>query len=127
MTDAFDLDAARAARAEMRGDPPCFLFGGQKFLLPVELPAEFSYLLLADPKEAFRFLLADQFDDFWAARPSKRDIVELVAWIGETAGATLGESSGSGGSSGNGSGPSRPTSSATTRKTSAKSASGAGR
>lgn len=122
--EALDLDAARAARAEVRGDdPPVFLLGGQKFTLPAELPAEFAYLL-DDPKEAMRFLLADQFDDFWGHRPSKADIFEVVAWIGRTAGLTAGESSASGGSSPNGSGPSRLTSPATTRPTSAKRASG---
>lgn len=111
----------------MQGDPPCFLFGGQKFTLPVEMPAEFAYLVVDDAKEALRFLLADQFDDFWAARPSKRDIIELVAWAGKVSGLSLGESPASGSTSGNGSGRSRPTSPATTRKTSAKPASGAGR
>ena len=121
--EAFDLDAARAARAEMRGDPPCFLFGGQKFTLPVECPAEFAYML-DDSKEALRFLLGDQFDEFWAHRPSKEDILELVRCVGKTAGMTVGESSASGGSSPKGSSPSRPTSPATTRRTSAKRASG---
>lgn len=124
--DAFDLDAARAARAELRGDPPVFLFGGQKFTVPVELPIEFAYLL-DDPKEAMRFLLQDQFEDFMAQRPSKDDIFELVTWVGKTAGLSVGESSASGGSSPTASSPSRPTSPATTRPTSAKRASGRSR
>lgn len=124
--EAFDLDAARAARAELRGDPPCFLFGGQKFTVPAEIPAEFAYLL-DDPKEALRFLLQDQFDDFWAHRPSKEDLVALVAWIAGGAGMTPGESMASAGSSPNGSGRSRPTSPATTAKTSARRSSGRSR
>lgn len=120
--EVFDLDAARAARAEMRGDPPCFVFGGQKFTLPAELPAEFAYLL-DDLKEAMRFLLQDQFDDFWSHRPSKQDIIDLAVWAGKNAGLSVGESSASGGSSPNGSSPSRPTSPATTRSTSARRAS----
>lgn len=124
MVEAFDLDAAKAARAEVRGDPPCFLFGGQKFVLPVELPAEFSYLL-DDGKEALRFLLGDQFDDFWAHHPSRQDILELVAWVSKPL--SPGESSASAGSSPNGSSRSRPTSPATTRSTSAKRSSGSPR
>lgn len=121
--EAFDLDAARAARAEMRGDPPCFVFGGQKFVLPVELPVEFSYLL-RDAKEAIQFLLGDDFDDFWSHRPSKQDILDLVAWVGNAYGTSSGESSASDGSSQNGSSRSRRTSPATTKSTSAKRASG---
>ena len=98
---------------------------GEKFLMPVELPAEFAYLL-DDPKEAMRFLLEDQFDAFWKHRPSKQDIVDLIGWIAKTAGLAVGESSASGGSSPKGSSPSRPTSPATTRPTSAKRASGRG-
>jgi hypothetical protein len=124
--EAFDLDAARAARAEAKGETPMFVFGGQKFTLPPEMPAEFAYLL-DDAKEAFRFLLADDFDDFWSHRPSKEDLVELVAVLGKAYGTSLPESAASGGSSPNGGTPSRPTSPATTRSTSRKPASGRGR
>jgi hypothetical protein len=119
MVDPFDLDAARTARLEARGEPRLFLFGGQKFELPAELPAEFAYLL-DDAKEALRFLLGGDFDDFWALRPSGEDLVELVAWLTKTYGAALGESMVSGNSSKPGGGPSRPTSLATTRSTSAR-------
>jgi hypothetical protein len=119
MLDPFDLDAARAARLEARSELRLFLFGGQKFELPPELPAEFAYLL-DDAKEALRFLLDGQFDDFWAQRPSAEDLIDLVAWITKTYGAALGESTASGSSSTPGGGPSRPTSPATTRSTSAK-------
>jgi hypothetical protein len=119
LDEPFDLDAARAARLEARGEPRLFLFGGQKFELPPELPAEFAYLL-DDAKEALRFLLDGQFDDFWAQRPSAQDLIDLVAWITKTYRAALGESTASGSSSTPGGGPSRPTSPATTRSTSAK-------
>lgn len=123
MVDPFDLDAAKAARLEARGEPRWFIFGGQKFELPPELPAEFAYLL-DDAKEALRFLLAEQFDDFWSHRPSAQDLVDLVAWISKTYRADPGESSASGPSSNNGGTRSRPTSRATTRSTSVKRASG---
>ncbi len=126
MVDPFDLDAARTARLEARGEPRLFLFGGQKFELPAELPAEFAYLL-DDAKEALRFLLVDDFEDFWAQRPSKEDLIDLVAWISKAYGSDPGESTASGSSSKPGGPPSRPTSPVTTRSTSAKRASGRGR
>jgi hypothetical protein len=126
MVDPFDLDAAKAARLEARGEPRLFLFGGQKFELPPELPAEFAYLL-DDAKEALQYLLGDQFDDFWAQRPSAQDLIDLVGWISKTYGSDPGESTASGSSSAAGGRRSRPTSRATTRSTSAKRASGRGR
>lgn len=122
MPAVFDLDVARAARAEAKGEQPTFIVGGQKFELPSELPAEFAYLL-HDAKEAMRYLLADDFDDFWAHRPSKEDIVTLVAWIATAYGTSPGESPASDSSSPNGSSRSRPTSPATTKPTSDKPAS----
>lgn len=119
MVDPFDLDAARAARLEARGEPRWFIFGGDKFELPPELPAEFAYLL-DDPKEALRFLLANDFERFWSLRPSGQDLVALVGWLTKAYGAGPGESSASGSSSAPGGPPSRPTSPATTRSTSAK-------
>lgn len=124
--ETFDLDAARAARAEAKGDTPIFIFGGQKFVLPAELPVEFAYLL-DDTKEAMRFLLGDDFDDFWVHRPSRQDLRDLIAWVSKTYGTTPGESLASDGSSPTGGRPSRPTSPASTRSTSAKPASGRGR
>lgn len=119
----FDLDAARAARTEAQREPKVFLFGGRKFELPVELPAEFSYILTDDTKEAFRFLLADDFDDFWGLRPSGDDLQALLAWLVGAYGASVGESSASGGPSDSSSGRSRPTSPPTTSSISAKRAS----
>jgi hypothetical protein len=125
MVEPFDLDVARAARLEARGEPRWFIFGGDKFEIPPELPAEFAYLL-DDPKEALRFLLVDDFDRFWKLRPSGQDLIALVGWLTKTYGAP-GESSASAGSSATGGRRSRPTSPATTKSTSAKRASGRSR
>lgn len=35
-----DLDAARRARAEERGDPPVVVVGGKEYPLPAEMPAD---------------------------------------------------------------------------------------
>lgn len=126
--EPFDLDAARAARLEAQGERPLFLFGGQKFELPAELPAEFAYLLdTADAKETIRYLLGDQFDEFWAHRPSKEDLIELVAWVTKRYGSSLGESQASAEPSTNGGSRSRPTSRGTTAKTSGRPALGRSR
>lgn len=122
LDEPFDLDAARAARLEARGVPRWFIFGGDKFELPAELPAEFAYLL-DDPKEAMRFLLANDFERFWGLRPSGQDLVALVGWLTKAYGSGSGESPASGTPSGGGGRPSRPTSPATTKSTSAKRAS----
>jgi len=117
MGEPFDLDAVRAARQEALGEPPMFIFGGQKFVCPVELPAEFVYLV-HDGKAAMRCLLGADFDDFWAHQPSKGDLNDLVAWLTGRYGLNPGESKASGGSSPTTGGHSRPTSSATTSSTS---------
>lgn len=35
-----DLDAARKARLEKKGEPPVVLFNGKSYVLPLELPAD---------------------------------------------------------------------------------------
>ncbi|MQB01860.1 MAG: hypothetical protein GEU78_16535, partial [Actinobacteria bacterium] len=37
MAETFDLDAARAARREAKGNPPSITFGGETFVLPLEI------------------------------------------------------------------------------------------
>jgi len=122
MAEPFDLDAVGAARREAAGDAPMFIFGGQKFVLPVELPAEFAYLL-RDYKAAMRFILGDDFDDFWAHGPTKADLDSLVRWVMGRYGMQLGESTASDGSSPTSGTGSRPTSPATTSSISDTSAS----
>lgn len=110
-----NLDAARAARAEVAGEPPVIVFGGERFTLPRELPADFALRAAAgDLQDALSALFDD--DDatrerFWALKPSLNDVLALVEGIGGLYGFDgLGESSASGDSSATTSSPSRPTS-----------------
>lgn len=112
-----DLDAARAAREEARGEYPVVTFGGRDYKLTPELYVdaanawkdnqadEFVRLVLADPSEA---------DDFLANRVSWADLNEVITAF--TAG-DPGESSASSRSSKPGGRRSRPTSSASTNAT----------
>lgn len=76
MSATFDLDAARQARREAKGEAPVVRFGGGEFVLTPELPFAFSELwtarryseaietLFDDPADAKRFLdLRPTFDD----------------------------------------------------------------
>lgn len=121
-----DLDAARAARAEQHREPRTVTFGGETFELPVELPAEYGWLLIDnDTKGALRLLFGDRFDDFWGHAPTREDLNELVTSIPKIYGfGELGESRASSGSSPNGSSRSRPNSLPATESTSAKRSSG---
>lgn len=117
-----DLDAARAARAEVRGDPPSITLGGQTFTLPAELPMRYIWTLIdGDEMGALKLLFNGQLDKFLAAEPSKEDILALMAGVPKLYGVgTSGESPASAGSSSNGSNRSRPTSPASTKSTSAR-------
>jgi hypothetical protein len=117
-----DLDAARAARAEARGEPPTVTLGGETFTLPVEIPMRYIWALVeGDDMDALKVLFNGQLDRFLATEPSGQDIVALVAGVPKLYGmASQGESPASAGSSSNGSSRSRPTSPATTKSTSAK-------
>lgn len=123
LTMRIDLDAARRARAEARQDTHEFVFDGETFGLPAEMPLEFAYLLEDDVKDALRCLLGEQFDKFWACGPTKDDFRELASHFREVYGFGRPESSASKASSNNGGTPSRPTSRGTTKQTSAKRAS----
>ena len=117
-----DLDAARAARAEVRGEAPTITIGGETFTLPPELPMRYVWTLVdGEDMDSLKVLFDGQLDRFLATDPTREDILALVAGIPELYGlASEGESPASDGSSGNGSGHSRPTSAASTRSTSAK-------
>jgi hypothetical protein len=116
-----DLDAARAARAEVAGESHEVLFKKTTFELPVECPADFAfYLVEGKPREALRSLLGDRFDAFWALGPSIADLEELTAGVARLYSfGDVGESVASVASSMNGGKPSRRTSPASTRRTSA--------
>lgn len=123
MTDRFlDLDAARAARAEVGGDRPRVMLGGEEFLLPAELPMRYIWTLAdGDDMAALKVLFNGQLERFLATEPTKEDIVALAGAVPRLYGmGQSGESSASAGSSKNGSNRSRPTSPASTASTSAR-------
>jgi hypothetical protein len=123
---ALDLDAARAARAEARGEPPTVTLGGETFTLPAELPMRYVWTLVeGDDMDALKVLFDGQLDRFLATEPTREDILALVAGVPALYGlASPGESPASAGSSNSGSSRSRPTSPAATRSTSAKRSTG---
>lgn len=79
----FDLDAARAARREALGEAPEFTFGGQTFVLPVEMP--YSAALAADAGEVNIFLSMllgeDAYGEFVSNEPATEDVKALSEWI----------------------------------------------
>ena len=116
-----DLDAARIARAETRGEPIVVRLGGKDFELPPELPADvvtsFGMVMRGDVAalgEALAALFGDELPSIKAARLSWEDEKLLLESTLELYGFDLPESSASGASSSSTSKPSRPTSSAST-------------
>lgn len=125
MMGEFDLEAARAARAEAKdAPPPAVTFAGERFVFPAELPMRYVWMLADsdDDRDALKLLFDGQWDRFVATvEPTREDILALVAEIPKLYGLrSKGESSASAGSSEDGSSRSRPTSPAATRSTSAK-------
>lgn len=116
-----NLDAARAARDEVRGEAPKVIFGGETFTLPAELPMDYVWTLGEDDMATLKTLFNGQLDRFKALKPTREDLLALIAGVPKLYGlASEGESSASAGSSADGSPRSRPTSAATTKSTSAK-------
>ncbi len=88
---AVDLDAARAARREAKGEAPKVVFGGETFDLPIEMPFEIVEELgrLQSAGEdgtlagqavlaVVHLLMGDQYKAFMAHRPSMDDLTELA-------------------------------------------------
>jgi hypothetical protein len=107
-----DMDAARAARREAEKVTPTVRFGGQSFVLPVELPVGVlrvardltkgtSITEMADvTMEMARVLLGDeQYARFENVHPSFEDLDFFLRHTLATYGVTLGESSASTGRS----------------------------
>lgn len=112
-----DLDSARAARLEKVGKPPVIKWGGKRYTLPVELPAEFAFAYQEDRlKDAVSTLFGgpEEAEEFFAGGPSIEDLMELADGVAGLYGIAEGESEASGGRSRNGGGRSRPTSNGTT-------------
>lgn len=126
MARFLDLDALAAERAEGRGEPPTFAFKGQTFELPLEMPVAVVEAWMADA-DAFTFgkaLLGDEWERFYALRPTRDDVFALAGRLSVLYGVTEGESSASGSPSASTSATSRPTSSASTTSTSVASSGG---
>lgn len=103
---SIDLDRARAARREGKGEPPTVTFGGETFNLPVELPFQVAVSLnevttATDAKDnaaanaalldAVRAMFGDRFEAFMAKGPSGDDLTELMNGLAEQYGVTEGE------------------------------------
>lgn len=88
---AIDLDAARAARREAKGQGPVVVFNKKKYKLPVEVPysaMEKASLLETDPSAEnvaamIKALLGEHYDAIMAQNPSVEDINALVEGIME--------------------------------------------
>jgi hypothetical protein len=80
----FDLDAAKAARAE-KVEAKHFTFGGERFDLPAEMPYEVVVAAQGDTAELdgiMRGLLGDEAHArFVALKPSAGDVNDLVGWL----------------------------------------------
>lgn len=91
---AFDLDAARAARAEAAGDPFVFVFGGEVWTLPPsrEWPLEATDALAAGHiGPAMRVLLGDQWAEFAKQGARVGDLTDLFQGLSAWQGLTPGE------------------------------------
>lgn len=103
----FDLDAARAARAEANGEAPTVKFGGTVFALPVEMPytivesvnqmqaaqeAGDGYKVTQMLSAMARDLFGDRFEEFLAFHPSMLDMQALLENVAPLYGLTPGES-----------------------------------
>lgn len=79
-----DLDAARQARAEARGEQPSVTFGGRRFYLVAELPFDAAEAWAKNDAPSFvSLVLADQAETgaFLALRPSWADLSGVLdAW-----------------------------------------------
>ena len=80
MSRVIDLDAARAARAELNPTGPVARFGGQEFQLPVELPFAIAQAASGTPddlRDAVKSLMGEQYAQWSALNPSLMDIQAL--------------------------------------------------
>lgn len=88
-----DLDAARAARREARGESPVLVVDGQELALPEELPFEAAELLgILSPEtvkenptatadivsKTLAILLGEAYEAFQKASPSINDVMVLL-------------------------------------------------
>lgn len=98
IADVLNLDAARAARREKSGEVPQFVFGGETFTLPVELP--FTILIEMGkgedgPAVILEKLLDKQWNNFLKHGPTVPDIEELFEYVNKVYGVGVGNGSSS--------------------------------
>jgi hypothetical protein len=73
-----DLDAAKAARREARGEGPTVVFGAKEFTLDAEVPFEVTeHLAEGRITQAVNLLLGEAHEDFMASKPSVEDLMTL--------------------------------------------------
>jgi hypothetical protein len=90
-----DLDAMRAAKAEVLGDPPHVTIGGELYEFPPDLPFAVAEAAASDPNP--RLILAkllgeEQAASFFANDLYMSEVLKLVEWLLEDAyGTSLGE------------------------------------
>ncbi len=113
---SFDLDAARAARAEARGEPPTVTFGGEEYVMPAELELEAAeHLMFGRPTQFVKALLGEDWERFNANKPTLNDLKDLSDGLAVLYGfAEPGESPASPSSSTSNGNRSRPTSNGST-------------
>lgn len=87
-----DLDAMRAARAEVEQEPVVIRFGGEEFTLPPEMPVGLPvYAQSGDLEGVLATLFGDEARRFMS-RASVQDVHDLVDGVLEVYGLTEGES-----------------------------------
>jgi hypothetical protein len=85
MAATLDLDAARQARLEAKGQGPIVTFGERDYQLVVELPLDVGDLLTSGKMRAALELMLEDPDDiasFMANRPTLQDLDALSALYG---------------------------------------------
>ena len=110
MAGQYDLDAARAARAEQNGEHPTIKFGGVIFELPFEMPFSIvesvgemqaaqessdGYKVSQMLNAVAQDLFGDRYEEFLSFQPSMLDMQSLLENIAPLYGLTTGESSAS--------------------------------
>lgn len=103
MSEALNLDAARAARQEQTKTKPTIKFGKKVFTLPVEMPftvlEKVGKVNPEDPSSGtvvvlsmLKELLGDQYDSFMSLKPSAKDMELVMEYVNECYGfASTGE------------------------------------
>lgn len=140
--ERIDLDAARAARREARGESPVLVFKGEEYELAPEMPLELVELVVQLEQvgndqdsgikvfgileRMFKVVLGEQYEKFKSSGASVQDLGPLIAGMEQVYGLSLGESLASGSSLNRAGRRSRQTSKPTTRSTSVKSIGAAG-